>query len=435
MALGRLSVKPGKVGRAGKHADYILRKNEYAKSMKRGELLEAVGFGNLPSWTRQNPSIFWRAADEFERSNGSSYREFECALPRELTPDQRKVLLDDFIKNELGETHAYTYAIHCPKAIDGKAQPHFHLMFSERRNDEIKRSREQYFKRYNSKSPERGGCKKGYGLRAGETLTAAERSAELQALRMRWQDICNEHLQRAERSERIDMRSYKDRGLNIEPEKHFGAKKWNVLKKDPLFQIEIKHTRAEREAAIFQLKSLPELFQNAMQIARDAVNTFRELISDPRAELLELQRAKEQRAADAAERAVFERRQQQGREYTRTGKITLTAAQEVVFKNFDSEQKQYLALREIYNAINRDLTAWQPYANTYNMAISRDHINRYLDGKEMSDKDLDATEQVIKASIEPYLKRLPVQKTEPEPQQNPVIQNAPQMSPGRSGRR
>lgn len=34
MALGRLSVKPGKVGRAGKHADYILRKNEYAKSMK-----------------------------------------------------------------------------------------------------------------------------------------------------------------------------------------------------------------------------------------------------------------------------------------------------------------------------------------------------------------------------------------------------------------
>ncbi|MGK3681354.1 hypothetical protein ACSLOD_28105, partial [Escherichia coli] len=40
-------------------------------------------------WARDNPSHFWQAADQFERANGSTYRELEIALPRELTPEQR----------------------------------------------------------------------------------------------------------------------------------------------------------------------------------------------------------------------------------------------------------------------------------------------------------------------------------------------------------
>ncbi|MGK3295924.1 MobA/MobL family protein, partial [Escherichia coli] len=42
-----------------------------------------------PEWARDNPSHFWQAADQFERANGSTYRELEIALPRELTPEQR----------------------------------------------------------------------------------------------------------------------------------------------------------------------------------------------------------------------------------------------------------------------------------------------------------------------------------------------------------
>jgi len=299
MALARLQNNAGEAGHAAKHSDYILRKGDYKRSLKKGEVLEAVGCGNLPSWARNNPSIFWKASDEFERSNGTAYREFETALPRELNPVQRKALVDDFIKSELGTTHAYSYGIHCPKAIDGKEQPHVHLQFSERRNDGIKRPKEQYFKRYNSKSPEKGGCKKGYGPRAGETLNAAERASELQSLRKRWEDICNKHLELAGRSERIDMRSFKDRGLAIEPEQHYGPKIWGVLKNDPDFKDELAAKRAERE----QQKAMPEKIRQAELEESAALAAVNAEISNPTAEILELERARESRQIDA-ERAA-----------------------------------------------------------------------------------------------------------------------------------
>lgn len=298
MALARLQNNAGKAGHAAKHSDYILRKGDYKKSLKHGEELEAVGFGNLPTWARNNPSIFWKASDEFERSNGTSYREFETALPRELNPVQRKALLDDFIKSELGDVHAYSYGIHCPKAIDGKEQPHFHLQFSERRNDGIKRPRDQYFKRYNSKKPDKGGCKKGYGPRAGETLTAAERESELRALRQRWEDVCNKHLELAGSDVRIDMRSYKDQGLAIVPEQHYGPKIWNVVKNDPAFKEELAAKRADRE----KLKAIPVKAKQAELEERAAVAAVHAAIPDPLADIIEIERARDarQRAAENA---------------------------------------------------------------------------------------------------------------------------------------
>ncbi|WP_176731520.1 MobA/MobL family protein, partial [Burkholderia cenocepacia] len=126
----------------------------------------------------------WKAADEFERKNGTAYREIEIALPRELTREQRIELVEDFVQKELGDRHAYQYAIHNPPgAIDGKEQPHAHIMFCERINDGIERDPQQFFKRANSKSPERGGAKK-----ASIPQTAGERKAALGALRSRWAD-------------------------------------------------------------------------------------------------------------------------------------------------------------------------------------------------------------------------------------------------------
>lgn len=47
-------------------------------------------------WAEHAPAYFWKAADEFERVNGATYREIEIALPRELTPDQRRELVRGF---------------------------------------------------------------------------------------------------------------------------------------------------------------------------------------------------------------------------------------------------------------------------------------------------------------------------------------------------
>ena len=52
MAIGRLSMKVGKAGKAGPHAAYIAREGQYADRLKRGEKLEATEAGNMPAWAQ-----------------------------------------------------------------------------------------------------------------------------------------------------------------------------------------------------------------------------------------------------------------------------------------------------------------------------------------------------------------------------------------------
>ena len=224
MAIGRLSVKVGKAGKAGPHAAYIAREGQYADRLERGEKLEATEAGNMPAWAQHSPQLFWQAADQYERKGGTTYREFEVALPRELTPEQRLDLVRDFVAQEIGDRHAYQFAIHTPTATDGGEQPHAHIMFSERQRDGIDRDPEQYFKRYNGNNPALGGARKTFGpleshcdmsTQRGER--AAERAQLLQQLRSRWEQTCNRHLEMAGEQARIDMRSYRDQGLDQLP--------------------------------------------------------------------------------------------------------------------------------------------------------------------------------------------------------------------------
>ena len=159
MASYHLSVKTGGKGSASPHADYISREGKYAR--EKDSDLEHKESGNMPAWAAHKPTEFWKAADTFERANGCTYREIEIALPRELKPEQRLELVRDFVRQEIGDRHAYQFAIHNPKAaIAGGEQPHAHIIFSERMNDGIDRDPQQYFKRANSKAPERGGAKR-----------------------------------------------------------------------------------------------------------------------------------------------------------------------------------------------------------------------------------------------------------------------------------
>jgi hypothetical protein len=213
MASYHCSVKVGGKGKAATHAAYISREGKYSDS-PRYEDLESSGYGNMPAWAVRHPTHFWQAADEYERANGATYREIEVALPRELTPEQRRDLVEDFIQRELGERHAYQWAIHTPKAaLEGGEQPHAHIMYSERTNDDIERDPSQYFKRYNAKNPERGGCKK----------DSAGTEERLLATRQSWAEIQNEHLARYGHAARVDHRSLKEQGIAREPEFHLGG--------------------------------------------------------------------------------------------------------------------------------------------------------------------------------------------------------------------
>jgi MobA/MobL family len=246
MASYHCTVKAGAKGKASAHADYISRAGKYSEG-DRYEDLEASAYGNMPKWSAHNPAHFWSASDKYERVNGTAYREIEVALPREFTPSQRLELVQEFIKQELGDKHAYQFAIHKPNAaIEDGEQPHAHIMFSERIRDGIDRDPDEYFKRYNAKTPEKGGCKKASGGKL-----AKERKAELVALRERWAEVQNKHLEKHGHNDRVDHRSLKDQGINREPEKHLGALGVRNLNTHDI-SVLLEHRAAEGEQEMAQ---------------------------------------------------------------------------------------------------------------------------------------------------------------------------------------
>lgn len=255
MASYHLSVKVGAKGKALPHASYIAREGDY--KTRQGEKLEATEHGNMPEWAQKNPSLFWQCADEYERKNGSTYREIEIALPRELSPEQRTDLVQDFVNQELGNKHAYTWAIHTPKAsIEGGEQPHAHIMFSERIQDGIHRSPDQFFKRYNSKQPERGGCQK-----SNTAKSAEQRKNELVALRERFANLQNAYLEKYGHESRVDHRSLDDQGIERSPEKHLGWKG----SRNPQFKALVLEYREATQTLDTYLKYLPKQFEQLDQ--------------------------------------------------------------------------------------------------------------------------------------------------------------------------
>ena len=212
MAIGMLKLRNGSKGKGVAHFNYIMREDKYKphaeKKESKFEKFENSGHGNMPDWAKDNPKIFWQEADKHERQNGRIYKEHIIALPRELNEEQRLALVNDWIKQEIGDKHPYSFAIHTPQGMDGKEQPHVHFMFSQRTHDGIERSPDQFFKRYNGKHPERGGAKK-----ANEATTKTKSREAVKEQRNRWGDLANKHLEKAGSKERLDMRNYKERGV------------------------------------------------------------------------------------------------------------------------------------------------------------------------------------------------------------------------------
>ena len=204
------SFSRGKGSRAVAKYDYISREGKY--SSKRAEVLFAQS-ANLPGWA-ENCRSFWAAADHFERRNGRLGREVEVALPAELS-DEGKVILARRLTQEItGGRHPYTLAVHKGLASQGD-NPHMHLIFSERTLDGIERSAPAFFRRANSKTPERGGAKK-------ERAFISE--AWLINVRKRWAELANGALEREGKEASIDHRSLRDQGIDRTPQQHLGPK-------------------------------------------------------------------------------------------------------------------------------------------------------------------------------------------------------------------
>ncbi|MFA6105968.1 MAG: MobA/MobL family protein [Patescibacteria group bacterium] len=160
MASAHFRIKSGTKAKssASAHSQYIMREGKFEVDKKD---IENIGYSNLPEWANK-PSEFWQASDYYERANGRVYSEMEIALPNELSPEKRLELVNEFCEQQFGKENTYSFAIHNTDSALKKnvKNAHVHIMFCERKLDNIYREKENFFKRYNDKKPELGGTKK-----------------------------------------------------------------------------------------------------------------------------------------------------------------------------------------------------------------------------------------------------------------------------------
>jgi len=312
MASYHFQINTGGKGAAFEHAQYIDRDGPFTEE-RYGEIA-ARGVANMPAWAREDPSAFWKASDEFERANGNTYREYELALPRELSRGAQVALVQRFAEQELGTARPYQWAIHLSTASDGKEQPHVHLMFSDRQHDGIERSPEQFFKRYNAKNPERGGARK---FSYGADKEAAARTYE--GIRERWANVQNLSLEMAGVEVRVDHRSLAAQGIHREPEVHRGPAVSGIEARGERSQVgerqreQMRVRTQAREMVVAQVRDVTREEVAAERVAaRERRELAREVTGPDRALVLPLVEAdrREQlgRAQAAAERRIERRR-------------------------------------------------------------------------------------------------------------------------------
>jgi len=212
MAIYHLTAKTvsrGGSASAAARSDYIERSGRYRHDD--AEVLHK-GHGNMPAWAKNYPRNYWAAADTHERANGRLFKQIAFALPKELSPQQQTELAASFCA-DMARTKdgplPYSFAVH--KGRD-EANPHCHLLISERVNDGHVREPDLWFKRA-AKDPAQGGAKKTKELHPREWLLQC---------RELWAERANLALQRAGHEARIDHRSLEAQGINRAPTVHLG---------------------------------------------------------------------------------------------------------------------------------------------------------------------------------------------------------------------
>ena len=270
---------------AAKHAQYIAREASYTPE-KYGAVRLAEA-GNMPAWAKGATSSevkdairFFEKADGLERANGNVYREFECALQRELTAEEQVASVREAVREFVGEQHPYLWAIH-----DSDTNPHVHIMFSDRMNDGIERATpEDYFKRANSKDPAKGGAKKSDRFHG----TAAERADVVRKIRERFAEIQNAHLTAANVKARVDHRSLRDQGVDRLPQEHQGPAISGIDKrhregKEPASEVSVRRSeqrRLRQEAHQGLIGQLRELERHERLVRLAAARKRRRLLED-----------------------------------------------------------------------------------------------------------------------------------------------------------
>lgn len=205
---------------------------------------------NAPAWARKlDRESLWNMVDKRERrKDAQTAREIRIMIPRELDPAARVSLVRDFVKRNFVDLGMIAdVAIHCPMAADGKEQPHAHVMLTMRpltAEGFGDKSRHDWVP-----DPTGRVHADGRPVMVESNADSWNSAAYYERCRENWENTANGALARAGSAERIDRRSYLERGLSRLPEPYLGVamhlRKLHGVMKERFGQFQVaRHYRA-----------------------------------------------------------------------------------------------------------------------------------------------------------------------------------------------
>lgn len=168
-------------------------------------------------------AVLWNAVEKIEKAKNSQLaREIEIALPVELTREQNRNLVREYVNQ---------YFVQVGMCADiclhdtGGGNPHAHIMltmrpFTEEKTWGAKQKKEYILDPQGNKihNPQ----KRQYKCKSIPTTDWNEQT-KAEEWRGAWAEICNKYLEQSNRSERIDHRSYERQGVDKIPAVHLGV--------------------------------------------------------------------------------------------------------------------------------------------------------------------------------------------------------------------
>ena len=194
-------------------AAYIEREEEYSREADKAAEVVYTESGHMPEWANAEAGAlaYWDAADLYERSNGRLYKSMEIALAPRVGPGPA-ARLGRAIRPLLDRRRPAALHLGDPRGQGGKSA----LPPDDKRagkNDQLERSPEHWFKRYNAAEPEAGGAQKSTALKPKDWLLET---------RAAWAEQTNAALKEAGLEIRIDHRSLEAQGIERVPGIHLG---------------------------------------------------------------------------------------------------------------------------------------------------------------------------------------------------------------------
>lgn len=224
---------------------------------------------NAPEWAK-NRSQLWNQAEQAEnRKNSTVAREFEIALPSELSKKERQRLALNFAK-EIVERHqvAADIAIHEPSSGGDNRNHHVHILITTRQLTEL-----------------------GFGKKTRELDD--RKSGEVDRWRQRYAELQNVFFKQNGIDETVDHRTLKAQGIDREPTQHLGVKATNYERrtgKPSTKRLDFEQQAVERLNTETVIKESEREAQRAEQAINELINDTQDKINKAQLQAIKAER-------------------------------------------------------------------------------------------------------------------------------------------------